>query len=124
MDRNRETLVSRPETARAALIVYEITKLLRLDRQSWHEMFATDVTHHANTALLVAYSDGLRDAYETAIIKDHCEFGYVVAGEFHTPSEYVMVAEDMRKGAVFIHKWKDSDQHFTPPVAAEQTGAL
>lgn len=124
MNRNKAPIMSRADACRAALTCYEIAKLLRLDQTSWREIYKEDVTDKVCPASLVGYSDGLRDAYETAIIRDMCHFRYLVHGAWVKSTDYVLMAADIRKGAKFAHRWKGGDQLFTAPVEAEFTGEL
>lgn len=124
MDRNKAPIMSHADACRAALTCYEMAKLLRLDQQTWREIYKKDVTDKVCQVRLVGYTDGLRDAYETAIIRDLCSFHYLVQGKWYTTGSYVQLAAIERKGAQFANLWKDSDQHFTPLVEAEFTGQL
>lgn len=124
MERNKAPIMSRADACRAALTCYEMTKLLRLDQIMWREMYKKDVTDKVCTSNLVGYTDGLRDAYETAIIRDLCSFHYLVQGKWYTTGSYVQLAAIERKGAQFTHLWKGGDQRFTPLIEAEFTGQL
>lgn len=116
MNRNKEQIHSRTDIARAALVVVEIVKLLRLNRKDLERMFREDVIdhiRHGDHPGFLPYAEGMRDAYITAIIKDHCEFVYFVNGERLT------LAEARRKGpgelgsAVCGYQWLDSESDFT-----------
>lgn len=124
MERNKAPIMSHADACRAALTCYEITKLLRLYQTSWREMYKKDVTDKVCNSNLVGYTDGLRDAYETAIIRDLCSFRYLVNGVIYQTGTYVMLPAIERKGAQFASYWKDSDQTFTPLIEAEFTGQL
>lgn len=124
MERNKAPIMSHADACRAALTCYEMAKLLRLDQQTWREIYKKDVTDKVCQVRLVGYTDGLRDAYETAVIRDLCVFRYLVQGKWYTTGSYVQLAAAERKGAHFTHLWKDTDQRFTPLVEAEFTGEL
>lgn len=116
MNRNKEEIRSRADVARAAMVVVEIAKLLRLSRSELERMYMEDVSdriNHGDHPGLMPYADGMRDAYVTAIIKDHCEFVYFNGGE------RISLAEARRKGpgelgsAVCGYQWLDSESDFT-----------
>lgn len=113
MNRNRTFINERSQAACAVLTLFEIVKLLRLDRDKFESMFREDVSNNITMSSIQDYADGLRDAYITAIIKDHCEFVYFIDGERLT------VDERMQKGggqidAVCGYQWKDTEFNFTP----------
>jgi len=114
MNRNKDALTSRAHICSAVLTLYEITKLLRLARADFERMFTEDVTRYISSDRpnLHAYAEGLRDAYLTAIIKDHCEFVYSIEGQRFTPAEAVQ--QGGRATGVCGYQWKDSEIDFTP----------
>lgn len=116
MNRNKVELVSRAQICSAVVTLFEITKLLRLHREKFEQMFNEDIKaniDHSAFPGFLPYAEGLRDAYITAIIKDHCEFVYFDGGVRYS------LAEARRKGpgelgsAVCGYQWLDSESDFT-----------
>lgn len=116
MNRNKVQIHSRTDIARAALVVVEIVKLLRLSRKDLERMFREDVIdhiRHADHPGFLPYAEGMRDAYITAIIKDHCEFVYFVGGERLTLDEVRQKGPGELAGSVCGYQWLDSESDFT-----------
>lgn len=114
MNRNKEPLASRSQVAAAALTVYEITKLLRLSRAQFEAMYEQDVLNHIsrfNNPHLPPYAEGVRDAYLTALVKDHCEFVYFIEGQRYTPAQVICKGGGDR--GVCGYQWKDSEVDFS-----------
>lgn len=115
MNRNKVQIHSRTDIARAALVVVEIVKLLRLSRKDLERMFREDVIdhiRHADHPGFLPYAEGMRDAYITALIKDHCEFVYFVGGERLTLDE-VRQKGGGQSDSVSGYQWKGSEFNFT-----------
>lgn len=115
MNRNKGPLVDRAHIASAVLTLYEIVKLLRLDRKEFERMFSEDVTAHINSQAhpgFVPYAEGLRDAYMTAIIKDHCEFVYYVDGVRLTIEERISQGGG-QSDSISGYQWKGTEYNFS-----------
>ena len=116
MNRNKVQIHSRTDIARAALVVVEIVKLLRLSRKDLERMFREDVIdhiRHGDHPGFLPYAEGMRDAYITAIIKDHCEFVYFVGGERLTLDEVRQKGPGELAGSVCGYQWLGSECDFT-----------
>lgn len=115
MNRNKEAIRDRADIARAALVLVEITKLLRLSRADFERMFREDVTeriNHVSHPGFMPYAEGMRDAYVTAIIKDHCEFVYYADGVRLTIEERISQGGG-QSDSVSGYQWKGSEFNFT-----------
>lgn len=116
MNRNKTEILNRAQVASATLVVVEIVKLLRLNRADFDRMFKEDVLdhiRHGDYPGFMAYAEGLRDAYLTAIIKDHCEFVYFVNGERLTIDEARQKGPAEMTGGVCGYQWLGTEFDFT-----------
>ena len=116
MNRNKTALTSRAHICSAVVTLFEITKLLRLHREKFEAMFAEDVAaniNHTQYPGFLPYAEGLRDAYITAIIKDHCEFVYFDGGVRYSLDEARRKGPGELGSAVCGYQWLDSESDFT-----------
>jgi hypothetical protein len=125
MNRNKAPIHSEDQVLAAARTVYQITKLLRLTKQQYLDMYDVDVFGQIHTsslsdddeAVLLAHARGVRDVYLTILITEHCEFVYWLDGERLTVKEAIQKGPGATGGAVCGHQWLDSEFNFTEFVS-------
>lgn len=116
MERNKAPISSEAQVANAGRTVYQIVKLLRMQRVQFEEMFQQDVFDRIvqpDLACLAAYARGLRDSYLTTILLEHCDFCYLLSdGSKVQLSQAREVDPVSLAEASCGYSWKDSDWAF------------
>lgn len=118
MNRNKADILSTDQILTAARTVYLITKLLKLTRQQWEDMYSVDVLgkitqQDATRGELFAYANGVRETYTTILITEHCEFVYYADGVRLNVKEATQQGPGVLNGAVCGYQWLDSEFNFT-----------
>ena len=116
LERNQSLLSSTAQIANAGRAVYQIVKLLRMQRTQFEEMFREDVLDQIvqpDLGGLAAYARGLRDAYITTILLEHCAFVYVLSDGREVQLSQVREVDPVYLAeATCGYRWKDSDWDF------------
>jgi len=117
MERNKAPISSEAQVASAGRTVYQIVKLLRMQRAQFDQMFEQDVFDRIvqpDLSSLAAYARGLRDAFLATILFEHCEFGYLLRdGSKVQLSQVAKVDPVSLIEASCGYSWKDSDWAFS-----------
>jgi hypothetical protein len=127
MERNRSYVTTLDHCKDAALKVYQMTVLLRLNEQQFDDAFTTDVYSKmvggmpGELSRLETYTNGLQEAYRAAIKESLCEFVFILRD-----GAKVLQADARKYDPVTLfestccYSWKDSDYNFTEPVDTVQ----
>lgn len=104
------------DVANAGRYVYQTARTLLLTREAFLAMFEARVFSripNPDSAGLAAYGRGLRDAYLTTILLEHCEFVYLLSdGSKVQPGSPLFPGMSEVYGA---HQWKNTGLAFTAP---------
>lgn len=118
MNRNKAAIYSTDQILTAARAVYVITKLLKMTRTQWDDMYHSDVVskiarQDATVGELFAFANGVKDAYVTVILTEHCEFVYYHDGVKLSVKEVIQQGPGVREQCICGHQWLDSEFNFT-----------
>ncbi|WP_443699610.1 hypothetical protein [Pseudomonas sp.] len=112
---------SRPQIQQAARTLVDDARLLSLSQFEYIDTFSRVITSRIVDNDLLNYATGVRDTHDEVIRHTLCEVVYLVAGEQLTPTQYVNLDDDARKGAHFALKWKGGDGFYGSPKPATET---
>lgn len=117
----RFRFTTRPQIQQAARTLVDDARVLGLSQFEYIATFSRVVTSRIVDNDLLNYAKGVRDTHDENIRFSMCEVVYLVNGMQLTPTEYVNLSDDARKGAQFALKWKGADTFYGSPKPATET---
>ena len=126
MNRNRHLLRYTDQVMAAMRSVDQITKALKLPKAHFDDMYTMDVVNKIDPDLsaedkahLANFADGMYQAYLSILLTEHCEFVFLVDGDYLTVKEAVQQGAGGKDGNICGFRWKgttDDFTHFDPEI--------
>lgn len=120
MNRNRHPIRQTDQIINAMRSVDQITKALKLPKAHFDDMYVMDVVNKIDRDLsaddqahLASFADGMYQAYLSILLNEHCEFVFLIDGEFLSVKEVASKGAGGREGTTCGFQWLDTDDNFT-----------
>lgn len=120
MNRNRHPIRETSQIITAMRKVDQITKALKLPKVKFDDMYLIDVVHKIDNdlsaedkAYLASFADGQYQAYLSILLTEHCEFLFLVDGEYLTVKEVAQQGVGGKDGTLCGFCWKGVTDDFT-----------
>lgn len=120
MNRNRHLIRSTDQAVNAMRSVYQITKALKLPKANFDDMYVMDVVNKIDPDLsaddqtrLAGFTYGLYQAHLSILLNEHCEFVFLIDGEFLSVKEVASQGAGGKEGTTCGFQWLDTDDNFT-----------
>lgn len=120
MNRNRHLIHSTDQIIAAMRNVDQITKTLKLPKYKFDDMYLIDVVHKIDKDLslddqanLATFADGMYQAYLSILLSEHCEFVFLVDGDYLTVKQVAQQGAGGKDGTLCGFRWKGTPDDFT-----------
>lgn len=110
-----------PQIQQAARTLVGDARTLGLSQFEYIDTFSRVIISRIVAPDLLNYAKGVRDTHDENIRFTMCEVVYLVNGMQLTPTEYVNLSDDARKGAQFALRWKGADSFYGSPKPVTET---